>query len=188
MNDCAIRIEGLSRAEIDRHFDAIVSFAEVDKFVDTPVKHYSTGMRMRLAFAVPAHLDAETLLVDEVLAVGDAGFQKKCLGAMNTLSRSGRTVLLVSHNMAAIENLSSRTIWIEDGRIQEDGDSTEIVKAYQSSFPYNQETGFDLGSVKSRSGSGAIRYTGIEFLGPNGEPQKFIRSGDKYKCKALLSR
>ena len=96
---------GMTKAEIKRKFDAIVAFAEIEKFLDTPVKRYSSGMYMRLAFAVAAHLEPEILIVDEVLAVGDAAFQKKCLGKMGTVAREGRTVLFVSHNMAAVENL-----------------------------------------------------------------------------------
>src|SRR5271167_21947 len=98
-------ILGMSKNEIDRKFDEIVAFAEIDKFIDTPVKHYSSGMYVRLAFAVAAHLEPEILLVDEVLAVGDINFQKKCLGKISEVSKSGRTVILISHNMAAVENL-----------------------------------------------------------------------------------
>ena len=103
-------ILGMRKTEIDRKFDEIVAFAEIDKFLDTPVKHYSSGMYMRLAFSVAAHLEPEILLVDEVLSVGDVAFQKKCLGKMNQVHRSGRTVLFVSHNMATIENLCSTTL------------------------------------------------------------------------------
>src|SRR4029077_2164685 len=103
-------ILGMKKTEINRKFDEIVSFAEIEKFIDTPVKRYSSGMYVRLAFAVAAHLDTEILLVDEVLAVGDTEFQKKCLGKMKDVATSGRTVLLVSHNMAAVTNLCSRTL------------------------------------------------------------------------------
>src|SRR5712692_8051437 len=103
-------ILGMSKREIDRKFDEIVAFAEIDKFIDTPVKHYSSGMYVRLAFAVAAHLEPEILLVDEVLAVGDAAFQKKCLGKMGEVSRGGRTVIFISHNMAAVENVCDKGI------------------------------------------------------------------------------
>jgi lipopolysaccharide transport system ATP-binding protein len=113
-------ILGMSRAEIARKFDEIVAFSGVEDFIDTPVKRYSSGMQMRLAFAVAAHLDPEILVIDEVLAVGDAEFQKKCLGKMEDLSKSGRTILFVSHNMSAIDRLCSRVIWIDGGRVVED--------------------------------------------------------------------
>ncbi|MGC2508336.1 MAG: ABC transporter ATP-binding protein, partial [Candidatus Acidiferrales bacterium] len=110
-------ILGMRKTEIDRKFDEIVSFAEIGKFLDTPVKHYSSGMYVRLAFSVAAHLEPEILLVDEVLSVGDVAFQKKCLGKMNQVRQSGRTILFVSHNMATIENLCSTTIVFQDGQI-----------------------------------------------------------------------
>jgi lipopolysaccharide transport system ATP-binding protein len=126
-------IMGMSRLEIRRKFDEMVAFAEVENFLDTPVKHYSTGMYLRLAFAVAAHLDPEILLVDEVLAVGDARFQRKCLDKMEDVRQAGRTVLFVSHNMPAITRLSPRTILIEEGRISFDGPSPEAVGRYLGS-------------------------------------------------------
>jgi len=125
-------IQGMSKAEIDRKFDEIVAFAEVDKFIDTPVKHYSSGMYVRLAFAVAAHLEPEILLVDEVLAVGDAAFQKKCLGKMGDVAREGRTVLFVSHNMTAITTLCPRVLVVYDGHILRDGNTAELVSSYLS--------------------------------------------------------
>lgn len=119
-------ILGMRKAEIARRLDEIIAFSEVERFLDTPVKHYSSGMYVRLAFAVAAHLEPEILIVDEVLAVGDAAFQKKCLGKMHDVAEGGRTVLFVSHNMAAVKNLCSRCIWLHDGRIEESGD-TEVV-------------------------------------------------------------
>src|ERR1041384_323592 len=123
-------ILGMRKAEIARKFDEIVAFAEIEKFIDTPVKHYSSGMYMRLAFAVAAHLEPEILIVDEVLAVGDAEFQKKCLGKMGDVARGGRTVLFVSHNMAAVEALCSSTILLETGRLLNRGSSEAILKYY----------------------------------------------------------
>src|SRR5271157_3836416 len=114
-------ILGMSKQEIARKFDEIVAFAELEQFIDTAVKHYSSGMYVRLAFAVAAHLEPEILFVDEVLAVGDAAFQKKCLGKMGNISRQGRTVLFVSHNMTALRSLCSRAIWLNEGRVMEDG-------------------------------------------------------------------
>jgi lipopolysaccharide transport system ATP-binding protein len=121
---------GMRRAEILRRFDEIVAFSEVERFLDMPVKHYSSGMYMRLAFAVAAHLDTEILLVDEVLAVGDAAFQRRCLGKMGEVARQGRTVVLVSHNMDAIRRLCARTLWLRDGTVARDGDTAQVVAAY----------------------------------------------------------
>ncbi len=123
-------ILGMRRTEIDSKFDQIVAFAEVDKFIDTPVKHYSSGMYLRLAFAVAAHLEPEILLVDEVLAVGDARFQRKCLSKMQDVGQQGRTVLFVSHNMPAITRLCPRTILLDAGKVIEDGPSPQVVGAY----------------------------------------------------------
>jgi lipopolysaccharide transport system ATP-binding protein len=123
-------ILGMKKAEIDRRFDEIVAFSEVEEFIDTPVKHYSSGMYMRLAFAVAAHLDTEILLVDEVLAVGDAEFQKKCLGKMGNLAQGGRTVLFVSHNLLAIEDLCERAIWLQQGEIAGEGAPKDVVSSY----------------------------------------------------------
>jgi homopolymeric O-antigen transport system ATP-binding protein len=126
-------ILGMRRAEIDRKFDEIVSFAEIEKFLDTPIKRYSSGMYVRLAFAVAAHLESEILLVDEVLAVGDIDFQRRCLGKMGDVARSGRTVLFVSHNMGAISRLCERTFWIDAGRLKLNGKTSEVVSRYVTS-------------------------------------------------------
>lgn len=123
-------ILGMRRAEIDRKFDEIVSFAEVEKFIDTPVKHYSSGMHLRLAFAVAAHLEPEILIVDEVLAVGDARFQKKCLNKMENVGQEGRTVFFVSHNMSSITRLCKRTILLNEGCLYQDGPSHRVVSDY----------------------------------------------------------
>ncbi|MGN6580964.1 MAG: ABC transporter ATP-binding protein [Bordetella sp.] len=121
---------GMSRADIRRRFDAIVDFAEVEKFLDTPVKHYSSGMYMRLAFSVAAHLEPDILIVDEVLAVGDAAFQRKCLGKMKEVGGQGRTVLFVSHNMGAITEFCSRAIMLERGTIKADGTPAQVIPLY----------------------------------------------------------
>ena len=123
-------ILGMKRFEIDRQFDAIVAFSEVDKFIDTQVKFYSSGMYLRLAFAVAAHLEPEILLVDEVLAVGDASFQRKCLGKMSSVASEGRTVLFVSHNLTAVRTLCSRVIWLNGGQLVEEGEPTEVISRY----------------------------------------------------------
>ena len=123
-------ILGMRRREITRQFEPIVEFSEVGRFIDTPVKHYSSGMFMRLAFAVAAHLEPEILIVDEVLAVGDANFQKKCLGKMGTVAQQGRTVLFVSHNMRAMQSLCSRVIWINEGSVSADGRADTVISNY----------------------------------------------------------
>ena len=125
-------ILGMRKREIDRKKDDIIAFAEVERFLDTPLKHYSTGMQMRLAFAVAAHLEPEILLVDEVLAVGDIEFQKKCLGKMQDISRSGRTIVFVSHQMGQMRRLCERVLWIDAGQIRQEGPTGEVVAAYES--------------------------------------------------------
>ena len=139
-------ILGMRRAEIARQFDAIVEFSEVGRFIDTPVKRYSSGMYMRLAFAVAAHLTVELLFVDEVLAVGDAAFQKKCLGKMAETSRAGRTVVFVSHNMAAMRSMCDRVIRLSHGRLVDEGDPAKVIAAYlanQSANPLSRTWGKD---------------------------------------------
>ena len=134
-------ILGMKRAEITRKFDEIVAFAEIEQFIDTPVKRYSSGMAMRLGFAVAAHLESEILIVDEVLAVGDAAFQKKCLGKMEGVAKEGRTIFFVSHNMPAVTRLCARGILLEEGKLCRDGSSHEVVNAYLHS---------ELGTMSSR--------------------------------------
>ncbi|HUJ10928.1 MAG TPA: ABC transporter ATP-binding protein [Verrucomicrobiae bacterium] len=123
-------ILGMTGTHIARKFDEIVAFAEVEKFIDTPAKNYSTGMYLRLAFSVAAHLEPEILLVDEVLAVGDASFQKKCLGKMEDVAKAGRTVLFVSHNMAAVERLCQKVVWLQNGQVHTLGEASEVVSNY----------------------------------------------------------
>jgi len=125
-------ILGMRKKEVDQKFDEIVAFSGVDKFLETPVKRYSSGMRVRLAFAVAAHLEPEILIVDEVLAVGDADFQNKCINKMENVAKGGRTVLFVSHNMGAITQLCERVLWLEGGRLKQAGNSEEVVSAYLS--------------------------------------------------------
>jgi lipopolysaccharide transport system ATP-binding protein len=131
-------ILGMGKKEITRKFDEIVAFAELEKFIDTPVKHYSSGMFVRLAFAVAAHLEPEILLVDEVLAVGDINFQKKCLGKMGDVARAGRTVVLVSHQLNQIRRLCQRVVWIDAGAVRQDGPTHEVVSAYESAMSRGQ--------------------------------------------------
>ena len=134
-------ILGMSKREIARKFDEIVAFAELEKFIDTPVKHYSSGMYVRLAFAVAAHLEPEILLVDEVLAVGDINFQKKCLGKMGDVARAGRTVVLVSHQLNQIRRLCHRVVWIDDASVRQDGYTHEVTSAYESAMARGESNG-----------------------------------------------
>jgi lipopolysaccharide transport system ATP-binding protein len=170
-------ILGMKKREVDKKLDAIIAFAGVERFMDTPIKRYSSGMRLRLGFAVAAHLEPDVLIVDEVLAVGDAAFQKKCLSAMKDLRGGGRTVLFVSHNMAAVENLCSRGIWISNGQVRMDGPTHAVIEAYMSTFGSAGSASNELTAVDGRRGGGEIRYTRIEFLSTEGELQSFIRAG-----------
>ena len=151
-------ILGMSRKEIERKFDEIVDFAEIEKFIDTPAKHYSSGMYMRLAFAVAAHLEPEILLVDEVLAVGDIQFQKKCLGKMGEVAKQGRTVLFVSHNMGAVLRLCKRGILLRAGQLDYRGDINETVSRYNS---YVNNSQLSVEKSSRRGGSGGARFTEI---------------------------
>jgi lipopolysaccharide transport system ATP-binding protein len=169
-------ILGMKKKEIERRLDEIVEFSGIDRFIDTPIKRYSSGMRLRLGFAVAAHLSPDILLVDEVLAVGDADFQKKCLNAMEGLRTSGRTVLFVSHNMAAVENLCSRCIWMDGGRIRADGEARAIVGDYMKTFAQASTGSVDLENIESRSGNGEGKFTHIEFMNGAGETSNYIRS------------
>jgi lipopolysaccharide transport system ATP-binding protein len=152
------------RKEIDKKFDEIVAFAEIEKFIDTPVKRYSSGMYVRLAFGVAAHLEPEILLIDEVLAVGDAAFQKKCLGKMGDAARGGRTVLFVSHNMGAVQQLTNRSILLNNGNLLMDADTFDVVEAYLGrsvdfKVDKNLKTdieGFDINSI-------GLNYDALEY-------------------------
>jgi len=176
-------ILGMKKAEIRQRFDAIVEFSGVGTFLDTPLKRYSSGMRLRLGFAVAAHLDPDILLIDEVLAVGDVGFQKKCIQAVNDLRNGGRTVLFVSHDMAAVENLCPRAIWIDGGKIRMDGPAIEVITSYVSTFAGAGRRDSDLTQINHRRGSGDIRLTKIEFLEGDGAARKIIRAGDDLKIR-----
>ena len=173
-------ILGMKKREIDAKLDEIVAFADVDMFLDTPIKRYSSGMRLRLGFAVAAHLEPDVLLVDEVLAVGDMGFQKKCISAMDDLHAGGRTVVFVSHNMAAVENLCPRAIWIDGGKVRDDGDSRSVIQHYLSTFSTADASSADLRDVEGRRGSGEARYTRVEILDSEGQPQSMVRTGGSF--------
>ena len=168
-------ILGMSRSDIARKFDEIVAFAEVEKFIDTPVKHYSSGMYLRLAFAVAAHLEPEILIVDEVLAVGDAGFQQKCLGKMGELGRAGRTVLFVSHQLATVKTLCSRVITLDRGRVAGEGPAESQVAEYLAQL--GRVAAVSPGERRDRGGNGAARITHLTFTDADGTPLERVLSG-----------
>lgn len=170
-------ILGMGRKEIAQKFDEIVAFGEVADFIDTPIKHYSTGMQMRLAFAVAAHFEPQIMLVDEVLAVGDAAFQKKCLGTMDQVARSGRTVVFVSHNMAAIENLCTSAILLEGGRVVMQGDSHRVIHHYLERVLPSVVDSVPLAQRQDRTGNGKIRVTSFYIEDEYGAKLPAVRSG-----------
>ena len=180
-------ILGMSKQEIKNKFDEIVAFAETEKFLDTPVKRYSSGMYVRLAFSVAAHLQPEILIVDEVLAVGDAEFQKKCIGKMKDVSGEGRTVLFVSHNMAAIQNLCDKAILLTDGKVEMVDETAKVISKYLSvgssinSIPVNLRT--------DRQGNGALRFTGIAFIDNNTNKKiSEIQCGSDVRFRLFFAR
>ena len=159
-------ILGMTRAEIVRKFDEIVAFAEIDRFIDTPVKRYSSGMYVRLAFAIAAHLEPEILIIDEVLAVGDAAFQRKCLGKMESVSRlDGRTVLFVSHNMAAVSQLTTRAVVLKAGQVQFVGPTSEAIDRYVEEFETHLVRSYVTGPLPRKwTGTGHARIERLSFL------------------------
>jgi lipopolysaccharide transport system ATP-binding protein len=168
-------ILGMTRRETRKKFDEIVDFAGVAKFLDTPVKRYSSGMYVRLAFAVAAHLEPEILLVDEVLAVGDAAFQEKCLGKMDRVAEEGRTVLIVSHNMSTIQQLCKTCILLRNGQIYKTGDPAEVVSEYLSDA--NLESDLDIRKWEDRRGSGEARLVRLTMADETGSPTSVFPFG-----------
>src|ERR1700722_6793179 len=180
-------ILGMGKREIDRKFDEIVAFAEVDKFIDTPVKFYSSGMYVRLAFAVAAHLQPDILIVDEVLAVGDASFQKKCLGKIGEVAQQGRTVLLVSHNMSAVENLCGKSAFLNDGRLAFWGDTADAVSHYVSSSAQEALADTDLTSHSGRTSGSKTILRRLRFLERDGTPCDSLRLGEELVLEVTLN-
>lgn len=168
---------GMKKKEIERKFDEIVAFSGVERFLDTPVKRYSSGMYVRLAFAVSAHLEPDILIVDEVLAVGDAEFQKKCLGKMEASSqRDGRTILFVSHNMQAIEHLCSRAVWLEKGKLMRDGDARSVVHAYLASTQQDLD-GKQWEDPEQAPGNEQVRIRQVRAVAADGSQLITVGSG-----------
>ena len=174
-------ILGMTRAEIRRKFDAIVTFAEVERFLDTPVKRYSSGMYVRLAFAVAAHIEPEILIVDEVLAVGDSQFQQKCIGKMRDVGQEGRTVLFVSHNMVAVKGLCTRAILLRDGELAMDSAVEPVLAEYQRRFS-SVATG-TLASRQDRRGDGRLRFVDFRVLGGDGQALGTISAGQAVRFR-----
>jgi lipopolysaccharide transport system ATP-binding protein len=180
-------ILGMKKVEINRKFDEIVAFAEVMQFLDEPVKHYSSGMYMRLAFSVAAHLEPEILIVDEVLAVGDAAFQKKCLGKMGEVAKEGRTVLFVSHNMAAVLSLCEKAILLDSGRVMKDGISREVVEYYLGALEQAKE--ISIAERIDRKGNQSLNFIEFGLTNGSGTPVQRVVSGQevtlllKYQAK-----
>jgi lipopolysaccharide transport system ATP-binding protein len=179
-------ILGMTKAEIRSKFDEIVAFAEIEKFIDTPVKRYSSGMYVRLAFAVAAHLEPEILIVDEVLAVGDADFQKKCLGKMREVSSGdGRTVVFVSHHMPSVRSLCSRTLWMASGKVREDGNSADVIAKYLEEGVEVIHSS-DLTKVSHREGNGDVQFVSLQCKDSKGGLGFSIRSGEDCTLSATM--
>ncbi|KAB2807746.1 ABC transporter ATP-binding protein [Phaeocystidibacter luteus] len=171
-------ILGMSKTEIKSALDEIIEFSGVENFIHMPVKHYSSGMKVRLAFSVAAHLTAEILLIDEVLAVGDASFQRKCIERMEDVSRhQGRTILFVSHNMRAVNDLCNEAIYIDGGQLVKSGTAEEITSFYNKSLE-QRAISIDLADRKDREGTGSIQLQSMTFTDENGNPLSELRSGE----------
>ena len=178
-------ILGMSRREIQKKFDEIVEFSGIERFLDMPVKRYSSGMYVRLAFAVAAHLEPEILIVDEVLAVGDAEFQKKCLGKMGDVAKSGRTILFVSHNMAAVKSICARGVHINQGAVVDSGPVSAVVNRYLQSLGGTATHGFDPGV--QRSGLGRLKFENIELGTPDSPSNSLVACGDPVRILFRLN-
>ena len=175
-------ILGMTRAEISRKFDEIVAFSGVEQFMETPVKRYSSGMTIRLAFAVAAHLDSEILVVDEVLAVGDIAFQRKCIGKMEDVGRSGRTILFVSHNLGAVKKLCSHGIWLEGGSCRAVGNTDDLISAYVAATS-QERLSSTLANRTDRRGTGRARIVDVSFSNAQGKDVDFVRSGEDFTIR-----
>ncbi len=185
-------ILGMPRREIQRKFDEIVEFAGIERFIETPVKRYSSGMYVRLAFAVAAHLEPDILIVDEVLAVGDAAFQRKCLGKLGDVRSEGRTVLFVSHNMAAIRSLTNRAVWLDHGSVAADGPTPDVVSEYLSAVAGGEKGAVaDLRDDRPRRANlkptaRRVRFESVALVTPDGQPVSRIPQGSRLRFEAMF--
>jgi lipopolysaccharide transport system ATP-binding protein len=175
-------ILGMRRAEITHKFDEIVAFAEIEKFIDTPVKHYSSGMYMRLAFAVAAHLEPEILVVDEVLAVGDLAFQKKCLGKMGDVAKGGKTIIFVTHQLNQIRRLCQRSLWLDNGRLRSFGRTDVVLASYESDVPDNVT--HEMSPDSKRKKAQFLRWDIVE---PNSEHPNVLSSSGPVTIRVVAS-
>ena len=169
-------ILGMRKAEIKCKFDDIVAFSEIERFLDTPVKRYSSGMYVRLAFAVASNLEPDILVIDEVLAVGDAAFQKKCLGKMGSVAKSGRTILFVSHNMPAVRSLCDQAVWLAGGKVKEMGMSGDVIDGYMADS-YEHSEKYELRDNPVREGRGQVRVVGFRMEDETGKPVHELTTG-----------
>jgi len=171
---------GLSKEETDEKYDDIVSFAEMEKFMDTPIKRYSSGMYVRLGFAVVANIDPDVLLIDEVLAVGDISFQKKCLDTMRKIRKSGKCIVFISHNLEAVKEMCDRVIWLDKGKSRQEGEPSNVITAYTSYMSSTLQF-IDESYIngKTRWGTGEARFTSVEVLNSNGERQNEFTAGNE---------
>ncbi|MGR3303194.1 MAG: Wzt carbohydrate-binding domain-containing protein [Candidatus Scalindua sp.] len=174
-------IMGLSRNEIDEKYDDIVSFAELERFMDTPVKRYSSGMYVRLGFAVVANIDPDIFLIDEILSVGDIGFQRKCLDTMSRIRKSNKSIVFISHNLTAIKGLCNRVIWLDKGEVKKEGDPSNVISAYTSYMTSKSEFPGDTSYTdgKTRWGTGEARFTNIMVLNSKGVEAESFAPGDE---------
>ena len=174
-------IMGLTRKAVDERYDDIVSFAELDRFMDTPVKRYSSGMYVRLGFAVVANIDPDIFLIDEILSVGDMSFQRKCLDTMSRIRRTDKAIVFVSHNLSAVKGLCDRVIWLDKGEIKKEGDPDQVISSYTTFMTSESEFPGDISYIggKTRWGTGEARFTSIEVLNSKGEKAKTFTPGDE---------
>jgi ABC-type polysaccharide/polyol phosphate transport system ATPase subunit len=174
---------GFSRKEMEAKFDRIVEFSELEKFIDVPIKHYSSGMHMRLGFAVAIHVDPDILLIDEILAVGDQAFQKKCLDKIAELKSRGVTILFVSHDLEAVRNLCSSAIWLENGMIQERGTTDRVIDSYLNNVTAVTEARLSqeqrIGDNENRWGSGEVEISDVKFLDAQGRERRAFKTGER---------
>lgn len=178
---------GMTRTELDNRFDQIVTFAEIERFLDVPLKRYSSGMYLRLAFAVAAHLETEIMLVDEVLAVGDLQFRQRCLGKIREVGRGGRTVMYVSHDMSSVRQLCDRVIWLDRGRIVADGPAAEVVARYEAEAYSGTATSGGVFVRRTEEAAGrAIWFSRVELLAEDGHPTTDYRWGDTMRLRMTL--
>lgn len=178
-------IMGLSKKEIDEKYDDIVEFAELKEFMDTPVKRYSSGMYVRLGFAVIANINPDIFLIDEILSVGDISFQRKCLDTMNKIQKSGKTIIFISHNLSIIKGLCERIIWLDKGNIKKEGDSDDVINAYVSYMTSKSQFIHDIAYIgsKTRWGTGEARFINVEVQNINGKNIDTFSVGDKVTIK-----